>query len=282
MKVKAMSEETLKKILLSVLLLLLAVFSFLFIADKAAAPATHAATVGVIDNKAEDVLRLTASASLASFGVSAIPGDTATPIAAKLADFAEYFLLILCVLYSEKYLIGIIGAGVFRVLIPCACGLYIVSLWRDPPLFRRLAFKLAAVGVALYLLIPVSFKVSDMIYGAYRESIDTTIRCAETLSDETAPLADAAGDSGLIGSILDRISETATSLTDKAVDAVNRFVETLAVMIVTSCVIPLLVLLFFLWVIKQLTGIDLGAGLTIPRRRAAHDRPKKDEGSETP
>ena len=38
-------------------------------------------------------------------------------------------------------------------------------------------------------------------------------------------------------------------------------------MSVTSCVIPLLVLLFFLWVIKQLTGIDVGAALPGPRRR---------------
>lgn len=262
-----MSEAALKKILLSALLLLLAVFSFLFLADRAAAPATHAATVGVIDEKTEDVLKLTASASLASFGVSAIPGDTATPIAGKLADFSEYFLLILCVLYSEKYLIGIIGAGVFKVLIPVACALGIVSVWHGGQLFRRLGFKLAAVGLALYLIIPISFKVSDLIYGAYRESIDTTISAAETLSDETAPLADAAGDKGLVASILDRISETATSLTDRAVDTVNRFVETLAIMIVTSCVIPLLVLLFFLWVIKQLTGIDVGAALPGPRRR---------------
>ena len=269
-----MNEQQLKKLLLAVLLLLLAVFSFLFLADRASAQTTHAGTLAVIDEKTEDVLKLTASASLASFGVSAIPGDTATPIASKLADFSEYFLLILCVLYSEKYLIGIIGAGVFRVLIPCACALCIVSLWRHPRLFRRLAFKLAAVGLALYLIIPVSFKVSDMIYGAYRQSIDTTISAAETLSDETAPLADAAGDKGLIESILDRISETATSLTDKAVDTVNRFVETLAVMIVTSCVIPLLVLLFFLWVIKQLTGIDFASALPSPRRHAAQREEK--------
>ena len=274
-----MSEATLKKLLFSGLLLLLAVFSFLFLADKAAAPATHDATIGVIDQKTEDVLTLTASASLASFGVSAIPGDTATPIASKLADFSEYFLLILCVLYTEKYLLGVIGAGVFKVLVPCACALGIVSIWREQPLFRRLAFKLVVVGLALYLLIPVSFKVSDMIYGAYSETIGTTIDAAESLSTETAPLADAAGDDGLVASILDRISETATSLTDKAVDTINRFVETLAVMIVTSCVIPLLVLLFFLWVIKQLTGIDFGAGLTIPRRRAAH-REKEEPESE--
>ncbi|MBR2583388.1 MAG: hypothetical protein IKD61_08330 [Oscillospiraceae bacterium] len=275
-----MSEATLKKLLYTALLLLLALFSFLFLADRAAAPATHAATVGVIDQKTEDVLTLTASASLASFGVSAIPGDTATPIASKLADFSEYFLLILCVLYSEKYLLGVIGAGVFKVLVPCACGLGILSIWRAGPLLRRLAFKLTAVGLALYLLIPVSFKVSDMIYSAYSETIDTTISAAETLSEETAPLADAAGDEGLISSILDRISETATSLTDKAVDTVNRFVETLAVMIVTSCVIPLLVLLFFLWVIKQLTGIDLGASLPLPRRRRVPDGEKKHEKTE--
>ena len=275
-----MSEASLKKLLYTALLLLLALFSFLFLADRAAAPATHAATVGVIDQKTEDVLTLTASASLASFGVSAIPGDTATPIASKLADFSEYFLLILCVLYSEKYLLGVIGAGVFKVLVPCACGLGILSIWREGPLLRRLAFKLTAVGLALYLLIPVSFKVSDMIYSAYSETIDTTISAAETLSEKTAPLADAAGDEGLISSILDRISETATSLTDKAVDTVNRFVETLAVMIVTSCVIPLLVLLFFLWVIKQLTGIDLGANLPLPRRRRVSDGEKKHDKTE--
>ncbi|MBQ1575840.1 MAG: hypothetical protein IIZ83_02665, partial [Oscillospiraceae bacterium] len=82
-------EKNLQKLLIAALLVLLAVFSFLFLADRASAPATHASTVAVIDEKTEDVLKLTASASLASFGVSAIPGDTATPIAGKLADFSE-------------------------------------------------------------------------------------------------------------------------------------------------------------------------------------------------
>ncbi len=267
-----MSDAMLKKILAAALLVLLGVFSFLFIGDRAADPAAHSETISVIDEKTEDVLRLTASASLASIGVSAIPGDTATPIAAKLADFSEYFLLILCVLYSEKYLVGIIGAGVFKVLIPCACALGVVSLFRYPQLFRRLGVKLAAVGIALYLIIPISFKVSDLIYGAYRESIDGTISAAETLSEETAPLADAAEDKGLVQSILDRLKETTTSLTDKAVDAVNRFVETLAVMIVTSCIIPLLVLAFFLWVIKQLTGVDLTTALGHGRARLRREK----------
>ena len=271
-------EKKLQRLLIAALLVLLAVFSFLFLGDRASTPATHASTVAVIDEKTEDVLKLTASASLASFGVSAIPGDTATPIAGKLADFSEYFLLILTVLYAEKFLITIIGAGVFRILIPCACVLAILSLYRHPALFRRLALKLTAVGLALYLLIPFSFKVSDLVYGAYRESIDGTISAAETLSDKTAPLADAAEDKGVIQSILDRLSETTASLTDKAVDAVNRFVETLAVMIVTACVIPLLVLLFFLWIVKQLTGLDLSASLPRPRSARRPDEPRGQNG----
>ena len=68
--------------------------------------------------------------------------------------------------------------------------------------------------------------------------------------------------------ILGKIKETTGSLTDRAAETLNRFVEAVAVMIVTSCVIPILVLLFFLWVIKQLTGVDLRD--YAPRRRPRH------------
>ncbi len=61
----------------------------------------------------------------------------------------------------------------------------------------------------------------------------------------------------MLQSILRSLSETKDSITEKASNVMNRFVESLAVMIVTSCVIPILVLLFFLWIVKQLTGIDL-------------------------
>jgi len=84
-------EANLKKALIAALLLLLAVVSFLFLAEKAGDAATHAATLSAVDEKAETVLKLSAASALASAGISAIPGDTATPIAEKLADFTEYF-----------------------------------------------------------------------------------------------------------------------------------------------------------------------------------------------
>ena len=266
-------ERTLTKTLIAVLLILVALVSFLPVADRAVDPESHARTIAAIDDKVDTVLKLTATSTVASAAVSAIPGDTATPIASKLADFTEYFLLILCVLYSEKYLLTIIGFGTFKILIPIACLLTILGLFVNPRLLRRIAAKLAIIGLALYFVIPLSLKVSDMIYDAYRLSIDSTIASAEELSEETADLADAADDKNVINAILNRLSETADSLTDKAANILNRFVETLAVMIVTSCVIPILVLLFFLWVIKQLTGVDPGYMLSFRRegrRESAH------------
>ena len=270
-------ENTLKRILAAALLVLLAVTSFLFIAERAAAPETHAKTVASIDEKVETVMKLTATATLASVGISAIPDDTATPIAEKLTDFTEYFLLILCVLYAEKYLLSVVGLGAFKVLIPLACMLLVVSLFWAPRRLRSLAAKLAALGLALYLVIPMSITVSDLIYGAYRDHIDNTVASAQELTEETNQLSGAQGDQNLIQSILARLSETAASLKNKAANTLSRFVETLAVLIVTSCIIPLLVLAFFLWLIKQLLGVDFTPMLPrspLGQRRRAPEHPE--------
>jgi hypothetical protein len=46
-------------------------------------------------------------------------------------------------------------------------------------------------------------------------------------------------------------------LTDGARNSLNNFIEALAVMIVTSCIIPILVLVFFLWLAKIILGINI-------------------------
>ena len=262
-------EVKLKKAIIIAALLLVAVISFLPLADKVSAPASHAKTVASIDDKITTVLTLTAASTLASAGVSAIPDDTATPIAEKLADFSEYFLVILCVLYAEKYLLTILGAGVFKILIPIVCALLGVSLFWNPKQLRYLAAKLFLVGLALLLVIPASVKTSDMIYDVYRSSIDETISSAQEISEETMSLSEAGADKGLLERVLEGLSETIDTLTGKAAKLLNRFIESIAVMIVTSCLIPLLVLLFFLWLVKTVTGIDTNE---LIRRRRAEQR----------
>lgn len=269
-------NKTLSKYVICLSLVLLAVVSYFPMAKAFSSPERYTAYTESIDDKTETVLKLMAASTVTSAGISAIPGDTATPIAEKLADFSEYFLLILCVLYAEKYLLSIIPLGVFRCLLPLSCGLFIVGRFWNPRLLDRQAWKLTLIAAALLAVIPLSIRTSDLIYATYRQSIDNTIEAAEELSDETMELSEAE-DTGMLRSILNRLAETKDSLTAKASEILNRFVETLAVMIVTSCLIPILVLVFFLWVIKQLTGIDLrelspqGRGLRPPLWRAQEE-----------
>ena len=51
-----------------------------------------------------------------------LSGDAGTPIADKLAkiEFA-YFLIVVCAIYLEKYLVPITGLAAFKLLIPIGC-----------------------------------------------------------------------------------------------------------------------------------------------------------------
>ena len=247
-------NNTAAKVAICIALIAIALVSFFPIAQRYTSPDRYTDYVVSIDDKTETVLKLMAVSTVTSAGITAIPGDTATPIAEKLADFSEYFLLILCMLYAEKYLLTIIPYGVFKGLVPLVCALFCVGLFWNGQTLRRQGFKLLLIAVALLLVIPLSVRTSDMIYSTYQDSIDSTIASAEALTEETEELA-AAEDTNMLDRILNRINETTEGMVDKASTVPNRFVETLA-MIVTSCLIPILVLLCFLWIVKQLTGVD--------------------------
>ncbi len=249
-------EKYSEKILICAVLLLIAVVFALPIADLASSPATHGALIASIDDKVETVMKLTSSCTVASVGISAIPGDTASPIAQKLADLSFYFLLILCVLYTEKYMLTVIGLAAFRVLIPCACVLGMASLFRTTRGCRKPAVRLAVLAIAIYVAIPAAIGLSDFVYRNYETSFASTLESAEQLTEQTSQLTQADGDKSIISAILGQLSESALSLSNKAANILSRFVETVAVLIVTSCVLPLLGLAFILWIVKLLTGSD--------------------------
>lgn len=258
-------NRTLSKIAVCLALVILAVFSFGPAANTLSAPERYTTYTESLDGKTETVLKLMAASTVTSAGLSAIPGDTATPIAEKLADFSEYFLLILCVLYAEKYLLSIIPLGVFKALIPLSCALFVGGRFWNPRFMDRQGFKLMLASLALLCVIPLSIQTSDLIYATYQQSIDSALSSAEELSDETAALSEEE-ETGVLSSLLNKLTDTKESLTEQASAVLNRFVESLAVMIVTSCVIPILVLLFFVWLAKQFTGVDLRDLRPRPRR----------------
>ena len=268
-------ETLLKNVLLSALLLLIAAVSVFVLAQKTSSNETFQTTIASLDEKTKHVLQLSASSALISTGISALPGDTASPIAGKLADFTGYFLLILTVLYTEKNLLTLLGAAVFRFIIPIACVLCIIALFAGSVRLRRIAAKIAVFGLAVFIAIPFSLKVSDMVYENHREIVETALQESDEMSAESAQISNESGSNGVL-SLLKKTGKTISGVLDQGAQIINRFVESIAVFIVTSCVIPILVLAFVLWLIKLLFGVKLA----LPGPRGKEKPPAPDE--ETP
>lgn len=271
---------------------------------------TYAGVVQSLDEKEDTVLALTASSAAVSTAVSLAPGDAGTPLANKLMDLSADFTFVLAAIYLEKYLLTIAGLVSFRFVFPLACvaGMLVMVFFRRPMLcatLRRVAAKLFLLGVVLVATVPASVALTDSIEGINEESINSTIATAEGISDEANTDAQAndqgeeangEGASGTDegsgasdgGSVLDFISSipdsvasgvsdvvdeagsAITGVVDEAQSALNGFIEALAVMLVTSCVIPLLVLVLFLGIAKLLLGINVDAPLrALTMRRLA-------------
>ena len=156
------------KCITAVILLLIAILSITVVGKYASAPENHQKTIASLDEKKQTVMELTAASTVTSALITLLPGDTATPIAEKMADVSGYLLIVLCAIYLEKYLVTITGYVAFTYLIPAACVLWILNLFFANATVRKLAAKLAVFGIAIFLVVPASVKISDLIGDTYQ------------------------------------------------------------------------------------------------------------------
>lgn len=251
-------EKLRRNALFLILPLLAALLSFFVLAGVASSSEFHKHSIAALEEKQTTVLELSAASAAASAAITLIPGDAATPIAEQLADLSSHFLVVLCAIYLEKYLLTITGFLAFKILIPVACLAYILNVLFDWRGLRLLAGKLAAFGLLIVLVIPVSLQLSNMIEDTYQASIDATIQSAQDAAEEIEDSAAEGGDEkGFWAGLLDGITHAASGAADKVGRMANDFLEALAVMLVTSCIIPILVLLSFVWLAKTLLSIQI-------------------------
>ena len=290
------------KCITAVILLLIAILSITVVGKYASAPENHQKTIASLDEKKQIVMELTAASTVTSALITLLPGDTATPIAEKMADVSGYLLIVLCAIYLEKYLVTITGYVAFTYLIPAACVLWILNLFFANATVRKLAAKLAVFGIAIFLVVPASVKISDLIGDTYQAQIEATIEDAKSTQNilENSDLGNDTGEaetgtgtteaaaantqektnseSGSVSNIFDWAKDAFSSARDsvanvvenvtisteelvqKVENSLNHFIEAVAVMIITSCVIPMLVLLLFFWMVKIVLDVDLSGG----------------------
>lgn len=234
-------------------------------------------TIEVIDAKKTNVLALTTSSLALSAAITAIPDDTGTPVAEQLSHLAGNLGIVLAVLYLEKYLLTILSFLSFGVLIPIVCALFAISLGihgrlNTSRVLRVLGVRVLIVAAIAVSVVPASVWVTQRVDETYQVSIAQEEAKAKAEAEEKASkeskskseqkqenksfldqLVDGAEQLG------EALSSGVQSLTDSVITQATNLIEGAIVMIVTSCLIPLLVLAAFLWMGHALLGIDVSA-----------------------
>ena len=108
-------EKLRRNALFLILPLLAALLSFFVLAGVASSSEFHKHSIAALEEKQTTVLELSAASAAASAAITLIPGDAATPIAEQLADLSSHFLVVLCAIYLEKYLLTITGFLAFKI-----------------------------------------------------------------------------------------------------------------------------------------------------------------------
>lgn len=239
--------------------LALGLVSFFVLAPLFSDPQTYAGVITSLDSKQTLVTEVMSGAMAASIGLSALPPTQM--IGGKLADLSGYFVIILSAIILEKYLLVILGKAAFMVLVPLACAMIIVHLVRPNEVLRAYASKILVFALAMVLIIPVSVAAADFVSDTYGSL--TAVSLEEDVTDTDGPAADQ-GEvdfwSDPLAGIQNMVSDAGDALDSAKAEAesmMNRFVEQIAVFVVTTCILPILILLFFLWTVKAIFKVNV-------------------------
>ena len=271
-----------KKVIWVIVLLAIGAASFFLAAPTAQNPESYEKTIATLDSLENKALVMTASSTALATAAAMVPGDVTNPIANKLADVAGYMVIVYVAIIMEKYLLAMTGLVAFKILLPIALAAIGISIFlkgeTGKVTLQRLACKLAVLGILLWALVPTSALVTniindtyDMSYGVETELEEGVLESIDEIeAEEKAAEKSGEGEKGkfsiknLWSNIVDKTSNVTETVKGKVSDGVvefqnsmNKMIEGVAVMIVTTCVIPLCVLILFLWIVKNVTGLNI-------------------------
>ena len=273
-----------KTIISVVTLILVAILSIFVIEPFASSAKTHANSIKTLDEKKITVMEITAATAGSATALAAIPGDATTPVANQILKLSSYLIIVIGAIFLEKVLITLTGFVAFKFLIPIACLLYAIYLFVEKDFFKNLAIKLAVFGIVISLVVPVSIGASNLIEKAYKDSINQTVEEAKnaqnevniTESEETEEKSGWDKFTSNVKEGISNIGDTASKAIKKGEELLNKFIDAIAILLITSCVIPIVVLFAFVWLVKIIFNVNV----SLPKLNKAKTETKKETTKE--
>ncbi len=248
----------LAKCLVAVLVLVLSVF---VLAQKVPETKMVANTIESIEESNKTIMEFSGATITTSLALSAFPNDFATPLASTLSDLNTYFIFIFAVLFVEKLLV-IEGVKIaFVYIIPAACILYIGHVLFGKDFFKNFAMKLLVLGLAVVFVIPCSTYFTEKVCADYLVYVDETIEEANAGAEKVNEvMASGEEEAGIFDKLSDAFNTAIQGMEDLLTyfeNVLKKCVNSIAIMIVTSFVLPLLTLFLFRWLLNELFGWNL-------------------------
>lgn len=254
-----------KTAILVIVCILAAFLSHAVVSPLVSDPETYQATIETLDQQKLTVTKLTVVSATASAAVAAIPGDVTTPIANKIADVSGYLFIIACAILLEKFLLTVIGYVSFSIIIPIALLVLAVTFILHIDGFRAICCKLLLFALIIPLIIPFSVKISNLITETHHadQLVEQALQLDES-SEPTESSSSKESGGGLLSKLLSTVKETTDSvkntisnLRSTAEAILSTLFDAIAVLIITTCIIPILVFCAAIWMINLLFGLNI-------------------------
>ncbi len=253
------SKVTTIKISVSLICIILALASVLFVAPIAEDTNYYEATNNQLDKERSLILGVSASLMGLSMLIAAVPDDITTPVANQITQLNDYLVLAIVAIMLEKILLPVFGMLTFRWLIPIGFALIILSVFEEYIRYRGIGIRIIIFSILLTLLIPSSARLAAIIdenygFSGMIERIQEDIENTSINSDE----AEAEDTSNWLDKILnpgETIKKLANSFVDKINAILSNLMDAVAALIITTCVIPIGVLILLLMIAKGVFSI---------------------------
>lgn len=253
-----MQKEKLAKILFIIFLMVL---SFSVLTRIVPESKFVQETIQHLEESQNTIMKFSGTTIATSLSLSALPNDFASPLASTVSDLNTYFIFIFAVLFVEK-LVVIEGIKIALVwMIPAACILYIAAILTSKEMFKNFAKKLLILGISIIMVIPISTHFTETVCADYLTYVDETIEEADAGANKINELmAEENEDATFFDKLTDAFKTAIRDVNDLLAyfkNVVKKCVNSVAVMIVTTFVLPMLTMLLFRWLLTELFALHL-------------------------
>ncbi len=219
-------------------------------------------TVKSLEESQNTITAFSGTTIATSVAISALPDDFATPLANTISDLNIYLIFMLIVVFVEK-LIVLEGTKIsLALIIPIACVLHIAYVWTTKEVCKQFARKFMILGVSVVLVIPISTHFTETVCADYMTYVDETIAETQAGADKINEAMTEDSNKSIFDKLSDAFETAIQGIKDLLTyfqNVVKKCVNSIAIMIVTTFVLPLLILMLFRWLLKELFALNIPA-----------------------